>query len=622
MFGKAIAQQPFLAAAEQRKAAPPRLQSVETFGSATVKAIIDYKWKRFARRRIYSKSLVYLIYVLLFTAFAVVIADDKPFLAFNDLLGYAKGRSIVALACILFLFGFYYMAQELFQLYKLGASAYFDSFWNLLDLASYGATLVIMPCVLARYGVAQGLFVPGLVAIEVILLWIKQMFFALAIDGLGTFIYMTIEIIKGMRYFLLLLLMLFVSFGVAFMVLFRGPGLAAYLPPEQDPLLAGNTPSLPGAVTAPPPPPAGSAAPAAPASDGAVMLFNHYGDFGSALLSAFLVMFGNEDPRNALQTDWPQVATVLLCLYNFTLIVVLLNMLITLMGEVYKKVVRKEGFVFLQGRAELIIEVESTMDQSQAVFQAPPYLHILRPVAKQARSDAADTSGDSSSKVEEMLLQLLAASGAPGGAAREAAALGAEEPEGDNESDDDKGGDGKGGERSFKTAHTMRQSLRSAPMTGLQSAGKQISDATSSSHDAEAVMRELGTLRRLMEGMALRMKVLEANSSWAHPAPPGARLGRPTPPHAPTLPPSSPTGPAPSALDLLRLLKEDLTPLQLAPGAGPAQGHARGAARAAAGPQPGPGAAGGRIVMGCQASRPGQWEGSPVAAPDLAGVAG
>jgi hypothetical protein len=29
-----------------------------------------------------------------------------------------------------------------------------------------------------------------------------------------------------------------------------------------------------------------------------------------------------------------------LCLYNFTLIVVLLNMLITLMGEVYKKVRR------------------------------------------------------------------------------------------------------------------------------------------------------------------------------------------------------------------------------------------------------------------------------------------
>ncbi|GFH18362.1 uncharacterized protein HaLaN_15156, partial [Haematococcus lacustris] len=197
---------------------------VETFGSATVKAIIDYKWKRFARRRIYTKSLVYLIYVLLFTAFAVVISDDNPFYSFMDLLSYSKGRSIVALSCehcchpalptLLPPFSAHTAAtpalptllpamprprQEIFQLYKLGASAYFDSFWNLLDLASYGATLIIMPCVVARYGVGQGHFVPALVAIEVIMLWIKQMFFALAIDGLGTFIYMTIEIIKGMR---------------------------------------------------------------------------------------------------------------------------------------------------------------------------------------------------------------------------------------------------------------------------------------------------------------------------------------------------------------------------------------------------------------------------------------
>lgn len=40
---------------------------VETFGSSTVRAIIDYKWRRFAKRQIYTKSLIYLIYVLLFT---------------------------------------------------------------------------------------------------------------------------------------------------------------------------------------------------------------------------------------------------------------------------------------------------------------------------------------------------------------------------------------------------------------------------------------------------------------------------------------------------------------------------------------------------------------------------
>ena len=51
---------------------------------------------------------------------------------------------------------------------------------------------------------------------------------------------------------------------------------------------------------------------------------------------------------SASSVPYPQIATILLCIYNFTLIVVLLNMLITLMSEVYQKVVRKEASVFLQ----------------------------------------------------------------------------------------------------------------------------------------------------------------------------------------------------------------------------------------------------------------------------------
>lgn len=43
-----------------------------------------------------------------------------------------------------------------------------------------------------------------------------MMFFALAVDGLGTFVYMTVEIIKGMRYFMLLIIILFISFGASF----------------------------------------------------------------------------------------------------------------------------------------------------------------------------------------------------------------------------------------------------------------------------------------------------------------------------------------------------------------------------------------------------------------------
>ncbi len=57
------------------------------------------------------------------------------------------------------------------------------------------------------------------------MLWVKVLFYGLAIDGVGTFIFMTAEIIKGLKYFIGLLATLFISFAVAFMVLFRCAGL-------------------------------------------------------------------------------------------------------------------------------------------------------------------------------------------------------------------------------------------------------------------------------------------------------------------------------------------------------------------------------------------------------------
>ncbi len=126
-----------------------------------------------------------------------------------------------------------------------------------------------------------------------------------------------------------------------------------------------------------------------------------------------------------------QLATILLCLYQFTLIVVLLNMLITLMGDIYQKVVRKEKHVFLQGRAELIVEVETTMNQGDAQGVPPPFLHLLRPVAKGPRSD------DAGGLLDQARLTGLAADAAGGDAARKGG--------GDSDGANDGGGGGGGG---------------------------------------------------------------------------------------------------------------------------------------------------------------------------------
>lgn len=70
---------------------------------------------------------------------------------------------MVTFAGVLFVYGTYFLVLECVQLVSLGPGAYFDSFWNIVDIAAYVTTLVVCPCTVFRYGIGQGQFVPVLV---------------------------------------------------------------------------------------------------------------------------------------------------------------------------------------------------------------------------------------------------------------------------------------------------------------------------------------------------------------------------------------------------------------------------------------------------------------------------
>ena len=61
------------------------------------------------------------------------------------------------------MYGIYFLAMEGIQLLKLGAAAYFDSFWNFVDLASFFIAIMIPPFVLLRIGLTENGYVPAMV---------------------------------------------------------------------------------------------------------------------------------------------------------------------------------------------------------------------------------------------------------------------------------------------------------------------------------------------------------------------------------------------------------------------------------------------------------------------------
>lgn len=75
--------------------------------------------------------------------------------------------------------------------------------------------------------------------------------------------------------------------------------------------------------------------------------------------------------------------------------IVLFNMLIVMMREYYIRIRENEHDVFLRGRAELIVEVETLMSkrEQERYSTMPPFLHLLSQVSPKKASAAKEGAG-------------------------------------------------------------------------------------------------------------------------------------------------------------------------------------------------------------------------------------
>ena len=77
------------------------------------------------------------------------------------------------------------------------------------------------------------------------------------------------------------------------------------------------------------------------------MLYERFGTFQNALLSSYLVTFFNSDPRDALTTARPTLYIILMCAFNFIILVIMINMLISMMFDIFGmiKIKQKVGLI-------------------------------------------------------------------------------------------------------------------------------------------------------------------------------------------------------------------------------------------------------------------------------------
>lgn len=193
------------------------------FQTMAIRVIIDYKWRLYGRHLLVSELGNYMLLLLFFTVYGGLLgrrseenvggpmATEDVFMALS---------AVLALTNLLKEFNqlYYYMEE-----YKW-AGLYFwvTSGWNWIELATYTILVFLLPISRLLPGVVlSGRGISDVVAMTMILLWWKVLFYARAFEAIGPMVIMISEIIQDITYFLILASMVLFGFGMAFYVMFR-----------------------------------------------------------------------------------------------------------------------------------------------------------------------------------------------------------------------------------------------------------------------------------------------------------------------------------------------------------------------------------------------------------------
>ena len=52
--------------------------AVNTYGCETLNAVISFKWRKFAMREIYTKTIIFMTFLVTYTAYAVILRQVVP----------------------------------------------------------------------------------------------------------------------------------------------------------------------------------------------------------------------------------------------------------------------------------------------------------------------------------------------------------------------------------------------------------------------------------------------------------------------------------------------------------------------------------------------------------------
>jgi len=190
----------------------------ELFRSTTVKAIIEFKWNRYAQNLLIRNLTIFLFHTLIWGAYTVIAYNDYwAFDAEGNRIHHSKTHKDVLCVFVL-LFTCHALYVEAWRFWIQGIS-YGKSFWNTISFTSNLTVFIVLVVELVdgHLGIMR-----SVAAVVSLLVWTHTLYFLRGFRGTGALVRMIVQIIADMRYFVIIMGIMSIAFTQLFYTLQTG----------------------------------------------------------------------------------------------------------------------------------------------------------------------------------------------------------------------------------------------------------------------------------------------------------------------------------------------------------------------------------------------------------------
>eukprot|EP00877_Chromochloris_zofingiensis_P011810 jgi/Chrzof1/6883/Cz02g02020.t1 len=362
----------------------------EAYSLPLVRALVHIKWQVYGASAVIAVLILEVILVVAFSLAAVQL----PLIISNDQWPQGAQHAILSVCIVISTMSLVLGGMELLS---VGWRHHLRSFWNWMEIISYLMMLVI--CGQYMYLVRleeyrQDLMdvLQPMVAAQSILMWLRLIKYIAVLPRIGFLVQMVLGSVQDVLQFIVLLGGLAAGFTFSLYLMFAQPKVCIDYwrikkanATGQNHTMEQLHPSFEGCHNM-----------SATGSD----VSASFGDWKRTVVTVYAMMLGAFQVTDFYSTPYSGLSICVFMLFSLLVMMVLLNLIIAIISNVYERSYEGRNQQFIRARAEILCELEARTPPCVKQWLGLKdcyhgYLHYLEPVNQCSKQDKTDNQAES-----------------------------------------------------------------------------------------------------------------------------------------------------------------------------------------------------------------------------------